>query len=78
MSALVAEMTQDTLRRLIAQTVRETMYQVLHEFRDPDDGLALQDWVVQRLESERFLTDQDLIPDEQMMAELGLWSETGV
>ncbi len=78
MSALVAEMTQDTLRRLIAQTVRETMYQVLQEVRDPDDGLALQDWVVQRLESERFLTDQDLIPDEQMMAELGLWSETGV
>ena len=75
MSALVAEMTQDTLRRLIAQTVRETMYQVLQEVRDPDDGLALQDWVVQRLESERFLTDQDLIPDEQMMAELGLWSE---
>ena len=75
MSALVAEMTQDTLRWLIAQTVRETMYQVLQEFRDPDDGLALQDWVVQRLESERFLTDQDLIPDEQMMAEFGLWSE---
>jgi len=66
---MVAEMTRDELQQLVTQTVRQTLYQVL---RDPDQGLALQDWVVERLKQAKPLDKDALIPAGQVAAELGL------
>lgn len=43
----VAELTIDEFRALIRETVAEVVAQLLD---DPDEGLALSDWAVARLE----------------------------
>lgn len=68
MGALVGEMTRDELQRLIEQSVRQALQEMLE---DPDCGLVLRDRVVERLSEDEHLNEDGLIPVEKRGSELG-------
>ncbi len=69
MSTVMVEMTREELQQIIEETVWQTLYQVL---RDPDYGLVLHEQVIERLQADESLTEDELIPADQVAEELGL------
>lgn len=69
MSTVTVEMTREELQQMIEETVWQTLYRVL---RDPDYELNLREKVIERLQADESLTEDELIPVEQVAAELGL------
>lgn len=69
MSTVTVEMTREELQQMIEETVWQTLYRVL---RDPDYELNLREKVIERLQADESLTEDELIPAEQVAAELGL------
>ena len=68
MGVLVGEMTRDELQRLIEQSVRQALQEMLD---DPDGGLVLRDRVVERPREDEHLDEDGLIPAGKKGSELG-------